>query len=74
MFKPFNKSLMHAGLAFSLSAFLSAGVQAQETAATPISEILNYREYSPTFASAGQPTREQLEVIRDSGFERVIYI
>lgn len=74
MFKPFNKSLMHAGLAFSLSAFLSAGVQAQETAATPISEILNYREYSSTFASAGQPTREQLEVIRDSGFERVIYI
>ncbi|OGT74504.1 MAG: hypothetical protein A3H44_04090 [Gammaproteobacteria bacterium RIFCSPLOWO2_02_FULL_57_10] len=39
-----------------------------------MSEILNYREYSPTFASAGQPTREQLQIIRDSGYERVIYI
>lgn len=74
MINTFKKTLLQAGLAMTLSAVLSATVQAQEAAATPISEILNYREYSPTFASAGQPTREQLEVIRDSGYERVIYI
>lgn len=74
MIKPFKKPLLQAGLAVTLSALLSVSARAQEAAATSINEILNYREYSPTFASAGQPTREQLQVIRDSGYERVIYI
>ena len=39
-----------------------------------LAEIRNFKEYSPTFASAGQPTREQLEAVRDAGFERVAYI
>lgn len=39
-----------------------------------LSEIRNYIEYSPTFASAGQPSREQLDDVRAAGFERVIYI
>ena len=39
-----------------------------------LSEIRNYREYSPSFASAGQPTREQLAEVRAAGFERVVYI
>lgn len=74
MIKPLKKTLLKAGLAITLSTLLSTVGHAQGAAATPISEILNYREYSPTFASAGQPTREQLQVIRDSGYERVIYI
>lgn len=47
---------------------------AQEVESNKMNEILNFRQYSPTFASAGQPTREQLQIIKDSGYERVIYI
>jgi len=36
--------------------------------------ISNYREYSATFASSGQPTKEQLGVLRKNGFERIVYI
>jgi len=57
---------------------ITAAVQAQEPAPeasmAKLEDILNYREYSPLFASAGQPTSAQLEAVRDSGFERVIYI
>ena len=42
--------------------------------AAELSEIRNYIEYSPSFASAGQPTREQLDAVKAAGFERVIYI
>lgn len=36
--------------------------------------INNFRQYSPSFASAGQPTAEQLSAVREAGYERVIYI
>ncbi|MDX1404227.1 MAG: protein tyrosine phosphatase family protein [Woeseiaceae bacterium] len=39
-----------------------------------LSEISNFRQYSPTFASSGQPTKEQLGMLKDEGFERIIYI
>ncbi|HUF72316.1 MAG TPA: protein tyrosine phosphatase family protein [Gammaproteobacteria bacterium] len=42
--------------------------------AQSLEDIVNYREYSATFASAGQPTEAQLGLARDAGFERVIYI
>lgn len=42
--------------------------------AAELADIRNYIEYSPAFASAGQPTREQLGLLPDAGFERVIYI
>ena len=42
--------------------------------AAELSEIKNYVEYSPTFSSAGQPNIEQLELLKDEGFERVVYI
>ena len=42
--------------------------------AAELSEIRNYKEYSPTFASAGQPSKEQLELLKSEGFERVVYI
>lgn len=45
----------------------SAGAQA-------VTDIANYLEYSSGFASAGQPTAAELELVRDAGFQRVIYI
>ncbi|MDZ7643416.1 MAG: protein tyrosine phosphatase family protein [Woeseiaceae bacterium] len=33
-----------------------------------------FAEYSDDFASAGQPSAEQLEAVRDAGFERIVYI
>lgn len=42
--------------------------------APSLSEILNYRQYTPLFSSAGQPSREQLPLIKEAGYERVIYI
>jgi len=36
--------------------------------------ILNYREYTPLFSSAGQPSREQFPLLKEQGYERVIYI
>jgi len=45
------------------------------TPAAPAPEdIINYRQYSPVYASSGQPAREQFEGIKAAGFERVIYI
>ncbi|MEQ8861640.1 MAG: protein tyrosine phosphatase family protein [Pseudomonadales bacterium] len=61
-------------LASLILSILSASTQATESAVSDLSGVLNYRAYSPTFASAGQPTREQFALIRDAGFERVVYI
>ncbi len=38
------------------------------------SGIVNYRRYTPFFASSGQPSAEQLEWIARQGIERVIYL
>lgn len=43
-------------------------------AAAELSDSSNYREYSDSFASAGQPTAAQLENAAELGFERVIYL
>jgi protein tyrosine phosphatase (PTP) superfamily phosphohydrolase (DUF442 family) len=42
--------------------------------AAELSDISNFREYSPGFASSGQPTQEQIELLKSEGFERIIYI
>ncbi len=47
---------------------------AVEEADPALAEIVNFRQYSDTFASAGQPTREQFQAIADAGFERIVYI
>lgn len=39
-----------------------------------LADIRNFIQYSPTFASAGQPTEDQYTQLRDAGFQRVIYI
>ena len=38
-----------------------------------LAEITNFRQYSDTFASAGQPTREQFQAIADNGLEAAQY-
>ena len=56
-------------------ALLGAAVLAGPAAiAGQPSDILNYLEYSPLLSSAGQPTEEQIEVLSDAGFERIVYL
>jgi protein tyrosine phosphatase (PTP) superfamily phosphohydrolase (DUF442 family) len=44
------------------------------SAVAAVSDISNFREYSEQFASSGQPTKLQLQEIKDAGFERIVYI
>lgn len=37
-------------------------------------DIVNFRQYSSLFASAGQPSREQFQLLSEHGFEKIIYI
>jgi protein tyrosine phosphatase (PTP) superfamily phosphohydrolase (DUF442 family) len=46
----------------------------QTILADQLDDIVNYREYSATLSSSGQPDRDQLEYLRESGFERVVYL
>jgi len=39
-----------------------------------LAKINNYRQYNENFASSGQPTKEQLKLVKNSGVERVIYL
>ncbi|MBL6716831.1 MAG: protein tyrosine phosphatase family protein [Pseudomonadales bacterium] len=43
-------------------------------AGAAVEEIVGFKRYSETFASAGQPTAEQLPTIKAAGFERIIYL
>lgn len=51
---------------------LTSVAGAQE--AQSLDQILNYRQYTPLFSSAGQPSREQLPLLKEAGYDRVIYI
>ena len=64
------RSIVIAGLTWA-SASASAAL---EPAPPGLADVVNYRQYDPLFASAGQPTREQFQAIRDSGFDRVVYL
>ncbi len=55
-----------------LLAFLIAA--AHPAMAESLSDISNYRDYTETFSSSGQPTAEQLELLNAEGFERIIYL
>lgn len=57
-----------------LTSFLAYSSFAVEEADPALAEIVNFRQYSPTFASSGQPSREQFATIAENGFERVVYI
>jgi protein tyrosine phosphatase (PTP) superfamily phosphohydrolase (DUF442 family) len=72
--------LATAGLAGSypvilvLLAWVWCAAPASAWGASDLAKIINYREYSPTLASAGQPERAQFEILRKAGFERVIFL
>ncbi len=57
-----------------LPSLLAGNASAIEEADPALAEITNFRQYSPTFASAGQPSREQFAAIAENGFERIVYI
>ena len=57
-----------------LAALYSSSLFAVEEPPADLAEITNFRQYSASFASAGQPTAEQLQAVADAGFERVVYI
>ncbi len=54
--------------------FIACNSYAVEEADPALAEIVNFRQYSPTFASSGQPSREQFATIAENGFERIVYI
>ena len=56
------------------TALMSQFALAVEEPPADLAEITNFRQYSDTFASAGQPTEEQLQAVADAGYERVVYI
>lgn len=53
---------------------ITALVFAGPVAAQSPDTISNYRAYSPTYSSSGQPTEAQLEMLQKNDFERVIYL
>lgn len=53
---------------------LSPALFAVEEAAPGLAAITNFRQYSESFASAGQPAREQFATLKENGFERIVYI
>ena len=59
---------------FALSATLWCGVGAAAAEPNAVESPVNYLSYSERFASAGQPTAEQLTALKANGFERIIYI
>ncbi len=52
-----------------VSAGYSKVAQAEDMA-----ELINYREYSETLSSSGQPNEKQLQVVKEAGFTRVVYL
>ena len=67
----FNK--MHKFMKTVAVVLALSGITATAFAAE-LSDISNFREYSPSFSSSGQPTQEQIELLKSEGFERIIYI
>ena len=53
---------------------MSTRAGALKAASSALAEIVNYRQYSPFFASSGQPAREQFESLKAAGFDRIVYI
>jgi protein tyrosine phosphatase (PTP) superfamily phosphohydrolase (DUF442 family) len=56
---------------FGIGLLVSSG---HLSAANDLSDIINYREYSPQLSSSGQPTAAQLETVSEGGFNRVVYL
>lgn len=56
----------------ALAAFLI--LAGAPVAAAGVEDIVNYREYSASLSSSGQPTEAQLKSVADAGFERVVFL
>ena len=54
----------------ALIALVSFSLKADD----PFSDLSNYRQYSETLASAGQPNSQHLKALADQGVERIIYL
>ena len=63
-----NKPGLNRIAALILAAGMSSGAVAD------LEDISNFRSYSESFASSGQPSKRELGSVRDAGFERVIYL
>jgi len=59
---------------FKIAMIVAFGLASFSTIAAELSDISNYREYSSVYSSSGQPTKEQLVLLKDAGFERIIYL
>lgn len=66
-----SKSSWFAGTCVSAMLWLCAPVAGH---ADDLDDITNFRQYSPLLASSGQPDRSQFEMLRDAGFERIIFL
>lgn len=58
--------ILRAGM---IALLLAAAVVHADTA-----KIVNFRQYSGTFASAGQPTEQQLGQLAKEGYQRIFYL
>lgn len=47
---------------------------ALEEVNSSLREIINFRQYSSSFASSGQPSQSQFEMLKQQRFERIVYI
>ena len=61
----------NANLVF-IAAMILLGAKAASAAGPDT--IINFREYSASLASSGQPTGSQFPALREAGFERVIFL
>ena len=74
LFPKLYPTLSSAIAAASLLGSLSANAFAVEPTDPTLADITNFRQYSATFASSGQPTKDQFSAIAENGFERIVYI
>lgn len=53
---------------------LLVAIMAQPAIAADLSDIDNFRQYSDSLSSSGQPSAAQLELVAEHGYERVVYL
>lgn len=51
-----------------------AGALPADEAGDGLSGLINYREYSQLLSSSGQPAEAQFDLLREAGFERVVFL
>ena len=64
-----DTSVTHVRLCCLLFFLMASATWADESL-----DLVNYRTYSPTLSSSGQPSAKQLAAVADAGFERVVYL